>query len=806
MPPLQCTRCGSQLASDDIYCGTCGAVVSASARAVPPVEVATQSVADSAVPQAWAPRGHVDGTDRVQPEPTAWAGRHQEEPPLDQFFRHAVSWPEGRASNATRYLCAAAYLDPVYTNRVIGELLASRRAVAPSCGIDLTPIVRHCLHARKMQLIRDVLLTVFLLGGLYLAAVQTVGLIAIAFVFSWLPGIHWRSRSLGFKVLTVVGVMFALSVIGALWATVSVLAGAGGTSQLGALGSGLKALIVLLVVLGLICTTLGTYTYSMCRIFGEKLRPATGDEHLGLPDSQTQTRDTHLETRIAQVDAAQRGNVTLYSGENPFVGAGDTARAWSIAIELDRAPSAGRGGLLDRHRSRGYVPIDPVELHAAIRDRLLKLRDPQLPDNERIFALTVNDHIVGEGVRSPESPLIDQVLTIPYSQATPEAIDALIRHPQGGLRYYQRVSVSDEGQDVWAGQHKVISRADQEVAVSAFIYVAVEGRMFYLEFVSTILPPVLAEYHAIDLLPKVSSSRFITNVLSRAASTAFNDMVRAPFRAVSTLWRIWSERRSFASEISSAADYVFADIGTHASVRELGSAPSPRTYIQKLDAEKYTKIIERLVTDTVLDFLVAKGADASAYQASAQMVVNAGVLISGGTVTGPVASSVHGPVTQTNTQTASAELGRLGKVRPPHSGGDLMDQPVSPARPEPSDGGPAISAGVYVGGGTVSGPIAGGVNGPVTQINNMSGNASDVLRQIDNLLRKLEAEASGLPGERADEVVDEVSLLHAEVHRRKINSESIRAALARLTTAVGSATTLLASVDQLRELATALLH
>jgi ABC-type transporter Mla subunit MlaD len=93
----------------------------------------------------------------------------------------------------------------------------------------------------------------------------------------------------------------------------------------------------------------------------------------------------------------------------------------------------------------------------------------------------------------------------------------------------------------------------------------------------------------------------------------------------------------------------------------------------------------------------------------------------------------------------------------------------------------------------------------VTQINNLAGNAGDVLRQIDDLLRKLEAEASGLPREQADEVVDEATMLHAEVHRRKINGESIRAALARLTSAAGSATTVLATAEQLRDLVTVLL-
>ena len=85
--------------------------------------------------------------------------------PQDQFFGHAAAEPDGPLSNSTRYLCAAAYLNPEYANSVTSELLASHRAVAPSLGIDLIPIVRHCLSARKAQLLRDVLLTVLLIAA-----------------------------------------------------------------------------------------------------------------------------------------------------------------------------------------------------------------------------------------------------------------------------------------------------------------------------------------------------------------------------------------------------------------------------------------------------------------------------------------------------------------------------------------------------------------------------------------------------------------------------------------------------------------
>jgi hypothetical protein len=536
----------------------------------------------------------------------------------DEFFMHAATGPSGPLSNATRYLCAAAYLNPGFANTVIGELLASHRAVVPSLGIDLVPIIRHCLNARRAQILRDLLLTVFLLAGLLFATTSIIGILIIAFLFGLvLPGVNWERHSIGLKVLAGVMIAAVLAIFVIFVLLQPILDGASRSpSEFGLVaGLGGKTGFALLVFLGLVGTTLSGYSYSMFRTFSDRLRP-------GARAGNFYPADQQVEDRIAQVAGAQYGNMAIYGGQNPFIGTGVLEKSWSIAIELDHAPGSPKGGQWHLHKSRGYVPIDPTELHQAIRARLLKLRDDDLPGNERISALTVHDHVVGDGHCRWDSPIVDEARTMPYSHATAEAIDALIRHPAAGLRYYQRVCVSDEGQAVWARQREVIGSTDQEVAVSAFIYVAVEGRMFYLEFVSTVTPPILRQYHLIDRLPKVTSSRFITKVLVHAASTSFRDMVCAPFGLLGTVWRIIAERRSFRDEADAARDYLFADVGARISVRDIGSAAAPRTFIQTLDATKYTKIIERLITDTVFDFLNSKGVDTSAYKASASAIIN----------------------------------------------------------------------------------------------------------------------------------------------------------------------------------------
>ena len=573
-----------------------------------------------------------------------------------RFFGHASPRPAGRPSNPTRYLCAAAYLDPGYANEVIGELVATHRAVAPSVDIDLGPIVRHCLQARRIALIRDAVLTGILALGLVVATGPMIAFLVIAFCLGFVQGPSWQRRSAGAKIGIAAGVAATLIGVAVLIGIIVLVSGlrsfastgslTGSAGAAGAAGLGFLAeLVVILIAVG---TTVAVYTSVRYRTLSEQLRPDAKPVRFSRSNPD-------VEARIAQVEAAQWGNVTLYAGENPFIGTGRINHAWNIAIELDRARPAGQEMSVQPPRRR-YVPVDPVELQQVIRERLVKLNDPRLPENERVSALTVEDHVVGEGLRSWDGPLIDPDEKVPYSLAGPEAIEALIRHPQAGLRYYQRLSVSDRGQAVRSGGQEVIAGVDQEIAISAFVYVAVEGRMLYLQFVTTVLPPIHHKYHVIDRLPKTSSGTFMTKVLLETATTMFGDLVGAPLWLYRTLRQIRREQRAFAAEASSSDDYLFGDVGARRSVRQVGAAARPHTYIQVLDAVKYTKIIERMLTDTVFDFLRAKGVDTSAYVSAVANIVNNSGVINYGTMTGPVAAGTNATASQAPAQ-APAEPG-----------------------------------------------------------------------------------------------------------------------------------------------------
>lgn len=546
-------------------------------------------------------------------------------------------------SNATRYLCAAAYLAPKFAITVLGELMGSRRAVVPSRGIDLIPVVRHCYKARRQRLVRDILLTIpYVFPPLWVILIPAL---ATTFLLSLLPGRRWDLWSRRFRIYGwVAGIGSLVLILG--WLAlivvlflVTALATAFEQQQQSPspLSTDIWPLLFLwLVALVLYAAILLGYRVVQNRTLGRWLVP-------GAPPLPPAPESPRVQARLSEIYVTQHGNLSLYSGEDPFVGTGVTPlgwstadsrvgageQAWSIAIELGREDGGAGEEQQDGPPGRGRASIDPVRLQEALRDRLRGLGDLGLPLNERIGSLTVDYHVVGEGRLKRNSPLVDPGRWIPFSHVAPEAVEALIRHPQARLRSYLRVSISDEGPMVLAGDQPVIDSVDQDTVVSAFVYVAVEGRMFYLQFVPTSLAPVDERFRVVDRMPRSGAGGFRGVSVAETVRTAFFDILDAPFSVGRTLWQMLTESRDPDAWLRVGGEDAQADIGARLSVRELGAQPHPRTYIQQLDVSKYTQILERLVLETVLDFLGSEGIDTTAYRASAQAIYNSGVIVGG---------------------------------------------------------------------------------------------------------------------------------------------------------------------------------
>ncbi|HEY1706459.1 MAG TPA: hypothetical protein VGG75_42850, partial [Trebonia sp.] len=514
--------CDGTVLAGDLFCASCGAQVPEAQRPAPWTAVPPATTAPAALPSL-----------RITPPPAG-----DSEP----LFSHEQRRAPGPVNSATRFLCAAAYLNHDFANRVIQHLLVTRRAVAPSVNFDVGPVLRHCLRARRNILIRDAVLLVIVVAGLAIKLSATIDFLFFVLALGLiLPRATRHPGGPGRLIAGVIGGLIALAVaVGLAFVLTSGFTPSSvALSPSGAPVASSSALPEFLVTFALLVAATWlvelTYLYTTFQTLDADLGEGTTAQtaYTGSPET---------EERIAMVEGAQHGNITLHSGWFPFIGAGlQSDAAWSIAIRLDRADPDDDGenddGEDDRDHPGGngrsgrgsarYVRIDPVDLHQWIGNRLRALNDPGLPENERISALTVTDRLVGSasGLLRTDNPLFDQNLRTPYSHASREAIEAMIRHPQARLRYYQQVSLSDEGPAVMSRGRKVVESVDQEIAVSAFIYAAVEGHMFYLQFVLTVLPPIHALYRVAGRTRGASPVDMVID----SARHVFGSIISAPF-------------------------------------------------------------------------------------------------------------------------------------------------------------------------------------------------------------------------------------------------------------------------------------
>jgi hypothetical protein len=553
---------------------------------------------------------------------------------LGGFFQHRVGSPRpAHFSSSTRLLCGAAYLDDRYADNLVAELIEDeRRAVVPSVGIDLEPVIQHCFRARTMLLARDIVLSALLLVGLFTAPLIT--LVWIQLGISVIV-ILWIRRSGRAGIWAIAAGVAAFLVFGGGLSLIYLVAFASAAAQDSSVG-----LFVLINVFSASFVALGT----VITLIGFRLRAyraLTKELAPGRPYQPLRVARERVRRRVAHVANAQWGNVILHGGYSPFVGAGSVARAWSVAMELRRKSEPGA----ETGSAQATVEIDSVQLNSDIRARLLALRAENLPERERVPGLYVLDHVAAAGERYQGDVLLDPTTRVPYAVATADAIEAIIRHPQGGLRYYQRVVIGMEGKAVVAAGDRLVAPAqDQQLVISAFSHIAVEGGLLYAEFLATVLPPIDARFQVVDQLHPTT-----TKLLWRATRDSLRYLMQgsvgAPWRMLRTGWRMATTGSRMENADRGSRELRSYNVGARLGARELAAAERPTTYLQELDAKKYTKIVERVVITAILDHLEARNIDTSEYRGQFTMIQVSGTMITGGTVTGPVASGTGATAT-----------------------------------------------------------------------------------------------------------------------------------------------------------------
>lgn len=232
-------------------------------------------------------------------------------------------------TEATRYLCAAAHLDERFARAVLDEVLYQpHRAVAPSHGISLGPVLRHALAARRRSLIRDGVVAGALILGLFVSF--SVGLIVVVSLVSLWVGTRIL-RSLAVRrstraIIYIVAAIFLIPLLLMLIGTSSLLSywlynlSYSGFPTDGVPGRGPVWLLILLVIWGayfgyrlIVHHTIAAELTP--EFFDPRRAPAAGPIH---------------ERHLNYLEHAQQGNLTIYSqetGARPFIGFGGSWRS-----------------------------------------------------------------------------------------------------------------------------------------------------------------------------------------------------------------------------------------------------------------------------------------------------------------------------------------------------------------------------------------------------------------------------------------------------------------------------------------------
>ncbi|WP_327671368.1 MULTISPECIES: hypothetical protein [unclassified Streptomyces] len=499
------------------------------------------------------------------------------------------------ASEATRLLCAGAYLDQGYRDRVIEQLhLHEQRIAAPSLGFDAARVLAHALRARRIEVAWSGAVL-----GLWVVGLPLTGYWILAFLLPsallalgvWIRGsqerppvyrrvaawwVRWWGR----------GLLIAL-----LLSTVTMVAGDENDYESFSyeVRSGLRDILpdflswmipegsasgdalhgwLTMLLLVLIAACVGAQRSQFARALGAELSEARfGDASADPAESAEGARFQRVKRRIR---VEQHAPLIMYHAVRPFCGAGEPVDTWTLAVEL--RPD----------RMKKQQPLNNRKILEQVRPLLEQLRLPA-----EFAGTTVRDRLrwleIDECVFLPAEGLAHRE-DAPYrSEAFEEHRARSVEEGAEKRRHFLRIRVGG-----W----------EEELVVTVFVRVHTQGRMLMLEIAPHVLAPVLEPFQNADR----TAHQFRHNNPLGKAAWAFARVAGSPVRSLVTVGR-WA---GYGWRVLTGGYGSALPDGPAVSVRELGSE-GPGSLFQQMDVERYLKSIQDRIANGVLHALSESG-------------------------------------------------------------------------------------------------------------------------------------------------------------------------------------------------------
>lgn len=520
------------------------------------------------------------------------------------------------ASEATRLLCAGAYLDAEYRDRVLDELyLMEHRVAAPSLGFDAARVLAHALRARRVELswawaVLGLLAAGAVASGWWLVTLVIPGLLLtlgrrIRGTADDPPGrrrlpafgLRWAGRILlAYLVITSLAIGFGAADEGDAYGDVLAFfrgslpsalrfllpeRGPGGVSGLEAW----LALATLLVMAGCVAGQQVHFT----RVLRGELSPQHFPDAANDPAEPAGGRRFQLLKHRIRLE--QHAPLVMYHKARPFCGAGTAHDTWALAVELRPDPAKER------------QPIGNGTVLAAVRPFIEQLRE-------------VAETSEGEGrvVRDRLRHLqIDECVFLP--------VEGLLRRedaPYDEFELHRTRAVEEGGEKRRHFLRIRVGGWEEELVVTVFVRVHTQGRMLMLEVAPHVLFPVREDFKDADHEAYGFADQNVlgkaVHILTRVAGAPGQALVTLGRRTVRGWRRLTGKTRGGLPE------------GPAVSVRELAAEPGGSLF-QSMDVDRYLRSVQDRIAYGVKAALAEAGYQTDEFAQKVVHVSHGGVNI-----------------------------------------------------------------------------------------------------------------------------------------------------------------------------------
>ncbi|CAL9509490.1 hypothetical protein SUDANB58_03624 [Streptomyces sp. enrichment culture] len=545
-------------------------------------------------------------------------------PPAPPAGAEPVLW-----NTPTRHMCAGAWVDESFARAVVRELEQERhRAWAPSYGVDQRLLLHHARRALEAVHGRDMVVSAAWLAGVLVVPAAAVARAALSKLSAGvrdgvrrLPGMHSlrREKDGSLRVdapvsgLAASGLSTAVSTM--LCAYVQTALSPWGPSTF------LPALLCTAVLLT------GVPWWAAWRQQKEVWRTASRELVPGAPAPAPPPGTGAV--------PADEGNLVIHSGYRPFTGSGTELTSWSLDLRLRPAPGAAPA-----------APLTTDALVDALRDGLGGLGRA----SGGLTGLSVEERVYVDGCELDGPEPFSRTAFWPagdHARLTARPVD---RVPEGTVR-------AARGRVDGPVRHCLCAQVrgwDCDIVLTVHVQAVVVLGTLHLNSTASVLTPVRDAYREVDRLTERHHGEHTARVAAAALLTMHDSLggpIARPLRHfLSDLRR---ERREEHLRDVIAHDRRF-DFGAGTGLRERAGSGAYTNYFQRVDVQRAARRIELRLLADLGRLLEDHGLDTSELEERRSVILNNGVIMTGGAMhgavaAGPGAQAVSGPGGQTVT-------------------------------------------------------------------------------------------------------------------------------------------------------------